>query len=83
MHGGGESLLLVSHDPDIAHQLPRVVTLAEINRASSAAKAPAAGVVRPSHGRGDSRMNFFQLIFKQMRQRSLSTWLTMLSVCSA
>ena len=25
-------------------------------------------------------MNFFQIIFKQMRQRSLSTWLTMFSV---
>src|SRR5690242_16021908 len=25
-------------------------------------------------------MNYFQLVFKQMRQRSLSTWLTMLSV---
>src|SRR6187401_503818 len=25
-------------------------------------------------------MNLFQLVFKQMRQRSLSTWLTMLSV---
>src|SRR2546423_9685211 len=25
-------------------------------------------------------MNFFQIILKQMRQRSLSTWLTMLSV---
>src|SRR5438270_4155386 len=25
-------------------------------------------------------MNIFQLVFKQMRQRSLSTWLTMLSV---
>ena len=25
-------------------------------------------------------MNLFQLIFKQMRQRALSTWLTMLSV---
>ena len=25
-------------------------------------------------------MNYFQLVFKQMRQRALSTWLTMLSV---
>ena len=28
------SLLLVSHDLQIANQLPRVVTLAELNRAS-------------------------------------------------
>ena len=25
-------------------------------------------------------MNLFQLVFKQMRQRALSTWLTLLSV---
>jgi putative ABC transport system ATP-binding protein len=31
----GASLLLVTHDLDIAHQLPRVLTLAEINRAST------------------------------------------------
>ncbi len=30
----GASLLLVTHDLDIAHQLPRVLTLSEINRAS-------------------------------------------------
>jgi ABC-type lipoprotein export system ATPase subunit len=38
----GASLLLVTHDLDIAHLLPRVVTLSEINRASSASKAAAA-----------------------------------------
>src|SRR5688500_5348630 len=31
----GASLLLVSHDPQISGQLPRVVALAELNRASS------------------------------------------------
>ena len=31
----GASLLLVSHDLDIARQLPRVITLSEINRAST------------------------------------------------
>jgi putative ABC transport system ATP-binding protein len=31
----GASLLLVTHDLDIAHQLPRVLTLADINRASA------------------------------------------------
>src|SRR2546423_14449680 len=30
----GASLLLVSHDPQISGQLPRVVSLAELNRAS-------------------------------------------------
>lgn len=37
------TLLLVSHDLSIAHQLPRVLSLSEINRASAgfAAKAPA------------------------------------------
>jgi putative ABC transport system permease protein len=65
----GASLLLVSHDPHITGQFPRVVTLAELNRASTA-PAPAVGNV----------MNLFQLVLKQMRQRSLSTWLTMLSV---
>jgi putative ABC transport system ATP-binding protein len=30
----GASLLLVTHDLDIAHQLPRVLTLSEINRAA-------------------------------------------------
>jgi putative ABC transport system ATP-binding protein len=30
----GASLLLVSHDPQISNQLPRVVSLAELNRAS-------------------------------------------------
>jgi putative ABC transport system ATP-binding protein len=33
----GSSLLLVSHDLDIARQLPRVLSLSEINRASTAA----------------------------------------------
>ena len=33
----GASLLLVSHDLDIARQLPRVITLTEINRASTTA----------------------------------------------
>ncbi len=37
----GASLLLVTHDLDIAHQLPRVLSLSEINRASMAAKAAA------------------------------------------
>jgi putative ABC transport system permease protein len=31
-------------------------------------------------GLSKKAMNFFQLVFKQMRQRSLSTWLTLLSV---
>jgi ABC-type lipoprotein export system ATPase subunit len=31
----GASLLLVSHDPQISSQLPRVVSLAELNRAST------------------------------------------------
>jgi ABC-type lipoprotein export system ATPase subunit len=31
----GASLLLVSHDPQISSQLPRVVALSELNRASS------------------------------------------------
>jgi ABC-type lipoprotein export system ATPase subunit len=34
----GASLLLVSHDLDIARQLPRVITLTEINRASTTAR---------------------------------------------
>jgi ABC-type lipoprotein export system ATPase subunit len=38
----GASLLLVTHDLDIAHQLPRVLTLAEINRASTASRAAVA-----------------------------------------
>jgi lipoprotein-releasing system ATP-binding protein len=37
----GASLLLVTHDLDIARQLPRVLSLSEINRASMAAKAAA------------------------------------------
>jgi putative ABC transport system ATP-binding protein len=37
----GASLLLVTHDLDIAHQLPRVVSLSEVNRASMAAKTAA------------------------------------------
>src|SRR5258706_15692181 len=37
----GASLLLVTHDLDIAHQLPRVVSLSEINHASMAAKTAA------------------------------------------
>jgi ABC-type lipoprotein export system ATPase subunit len=37
----GASLLLVTHDLDIAHQLPRVLSLSEINRASMTAKAAA------------------------------------------
>ncbi len=36
------SLLLVSHDLDIARQLPRVVNLSELNRASATATAAAA-----------------------------------------
>jgi ABC-type lipoprotein export system ATPase subunit len=36
----GASLLLVTHDLDIAHQLSRVVTLSEINRASAGKPAP-------------------------------------------
>ena len=32
----GASLLLVSHDPHITAQFPRVVSLAELNRASTA-----------------------------------------------
>jgi putative ABC transport system ATP-binding protein len=32
----GSSLLLVSHDLNIAKQLPRVVTLSELNRAGRA-----------------------------------------------
>ena len=35
----GASLLLVTHDLEIAHQLPRILSLSEINRASMAAKA--------------------------------------------
>jgi putative ABC transport system ATP-binding protein len=35
----GASLLLVTHDLDIAHQLPRVLTLSEINRASTLARS--------------------------------------------
>jgi ABC-type lipoprotein export system ATPase subunit len=35
----GASLLLVTHDLDIAHQLSRVLTLSEINRASKGAQA--------------------------------------------
>jgi putative ABC transport system ATP-binding protein len=33
----GSSLLLVSHDLNIAKQLPRVVTLSELNRAGKSA----------------------------------------------
>jgi putative ABC transport system ATP-binding protein len=36
----GASLLLVSHDPHITGQFPRVVTLAELNRASTSHPAP-------------------------------------------
>jgi putative ABC transport system ATP-binding protein len=46
----GASLLLVTHDLDIAHQLPRVVTLSEINRASMASKAAAASAAREGAG---------------------------------
>jgi len=42
----GASLLLVTHDLDIAHQLPRVLTLAEINRASTASTASRAAVAK-------------------------------------
>lgn len=35
----GASLLLVSHDLNLAGQLPRVLTLSDLNRASSAARA--------------------------------------------
>jgi ABC-type lipoprotein export system ATPase subunit len=35
----GASLLLVTHDLDIARQLPRVLNLSEINQASTAARA--------------------------------------------
>jgi ABC-type lipoprotein export system ATPase subunit len=38
----GAALLLVTHDLDIAHQLPRVLNLSDINRASTAARAAAA-----------------------------------------
>jgi putative ABC transport system ATP-binding protein len=38
----GASLLLVTHDLSIAHQLPRVLNLAELNQASTAALAAAA-----------------------------------------
>jgi putative ABC transport system ATP-binding protein len=40
------SLLLVSHDLDIARQLPRVLTLSEINLASTAAKPKPTGPVQ-------------------------------------
>jgi ABC-type lipoprotein export system ATPase subunit len=36
----GASLLLVTHDLDIAHQLPRVLSLSEINRASNSKRQP-------------------------------------------
>jgi ABC-type lipoprotein export system ATPase subunit len=35
----GASLLLVTHDMEIANQFPRILSLSEINRASAAAKA--------------------------------------------
>ena len=60
----GASLLLVSHDPQISGQLPRVVSLSELNRSIASVTA----------------MNLFQLVLKQMRQRALGTWLTLLSV---
>jgi ABC-type lipoprotein export system ATPase subunit len=40
------SLLLVSHDPAITSQFPRVVTLAELNRASTAATATAGAATK-------------------------------------
>ena len=40
----GASLLLVSHDPQITAQLPRAVTLAEVNRAATIADVAAAPV---------------------------------------
>lgn len=40
----GAGLLLVSHDPAISGQFPRVATLSELNRASTAAARPAAAM---------------------------------------
>ncbi len=46
----GASLLLVSHDLDIARQLPRVITLTEINRATTAAERRQKVAHGVSHG---------------------------------
>jgi ABC-type microcin C transport system duplicated ATPase subunit YejF len=42
----GSSLLLVSHDLDIARQLPRVLTLTEINQVNTNAHGAAVGFSR-------------------------------------
>ena len=44
----GASLLLVSHDPAIFGQLPRVVALSELNRASEQARMPGGASTGPS-----------------------------------
>jgi ABC-type lipoprotein export system ATPase subunit len=44
----GSSLLLVSHDLDIARQLPRVLNLSEINHASTAPRNRAAVAAQAS-----------------------------------
>src|SRR5258706_3627411 len=44
----GASLLLVTHDLDIAHQLPRVLTLSDINRVSQ--RKPVTSNQQPATG---------------------------------